>query len=436
MLYKGTLNVYFPCELKNSQEIKRMRRMWADVMQGQRNLTRRLRFPNTNQMDILAFRQQKEDLLKAYQATWATRLGVDLPNREESGCYATPELADEYRHPREDNLFVKSVSLKVSSFYVKYPPLTEGKDGVCIEGKLIFHVNVDNRVATAIVVFNFGRLSVDDVILLKHTFYKRCHVIIYERDGERQFRQTASTFQEYVTSKLKPIYPYLETDIDNRARYMLLDVIEPIANYPDIKLRNAIIYGMLTSDEGWRHAMNAGRNLGRNHSKRDAYQLYYNRKNAIVVTTLEAYSRYIQEKSRIWNSINHAQGHVEIPTFIDFYDVAGIDKQLFAKYLKTVELDYLINIASTNEISNKIKKSLFNPIKLSYRAYRLWKILNELDMNLYHIDNEMHESFEITCAIDKVRTEYNEIIGLLTNFLLLLVAVLTLLATLVTILKQ
>lgn len=48
----------------------------------------------------------------------------------------------------------------------------------------------------------------------------------------------------------------------------------------------------------------------------------------------------------------------------------------------------------------------------------------------------MHESFEITCAIDKVRTEYNEIIGLLTNFLLLLVAVLTLLATLVTILKQ
>lgn len=110
MLYTGTLNVYFPCELKDSQRIRRARKMWKDIAQCHKRGTRRLRQPNTNQMDILAFRQQKEDILKAYQTFWATHLGVRLPNGADS-CYTTHEIAEEYRHPREDNLFVKNVSL-------------------------------------------------------------------------------------------------------------------------------------------------------------------------------------------------------------------------------------------------------------------------------------------------------------------------------------
>ena len=91
--------------------------------------------------------------------------------------------------------------------------------------------------------------------------------------------------------------------------------------------------------------------------------------------------------------------------------------------------------AQTNEISDKISKSLLNPIKLGYRASKLWKILNELDLNLYHIDNTMLRSFGVTRRINEIRQEYNEIVGVLTNYLLLLVAVLTLFATIVTILK-
>lgn len=49
-------------------------------------------------------------ILKAYQAFLATHLGVRLPNGADS-CYTTHEIAEEYRHPREDNLFVKNVSL-------------------------------------------------------------------------------------------------------------------------------------------------------------------------------------------------------------------------------------------------------------------------------------------------------------------------------------
>lgn len=145
MLYTGTLNVYFPCELKNLQGIKRARKMWKDIAKCHKRGTRRLRFPNTNQMDILGFRQQKEDILKAYQAFWATRLGVRLPNGA-AGCYATHEIADEYRHPREDNLFVKNVSLPLSSFKVEYPPITDGNKGIKIDGKFIFSVNIDNNV--------------------------------------------------------------------------------------------------------------------------------------------------------------------------------------------------------------------------------------------------------------------------------------------------
>lgn len=44
-------------------------------------------------------------------------------------------------------------------------------------------------------------------------------------------------------------------------------------------------------------------------------------------------------------------------------------------------------------------------------------------------------SFGVTRRIDEIRQEYNEIVGVLTNYFILLVAVLTLFATIVTILK-
>lgn len=430
MLYNGTLNVYFPCELKNSQEMRRARNMWKDIVQCHKRATRRQRRPNTNQMDILAFRQQKEDILRGYQAFWATHLGVRLPNGAAS-CYATHEIAEEYRHPREDNLFVKNVSLPLSSFNVEYPPLTNGNQGVKIKGQLLFSVNIDNDVATAIVVLNFEGLNVDDVILLKHTFYKRCHISIYEGG----IQQSANTFQEYVASKLIAIHPYLKDDIDGRARYMLLEVDEPIVNAQNVNMRNDIIYGMLTCDEGWRHAENPTRCLGENYSTRDSYKLYYRAKNAIIITSQIDYDQYLQDKTRVWRRIFHAPTHIEPPTFVAYRDVAGIDKQLYAKYLKTVEIDHLITNAMTSEVSDKISKSLLNPIKLTFRAYKLWKILNELDLNLYHIDNTMLCSFGVTRRIDEIRQEYNEIVGGLTNYLILLVAVLTLFATIVALLK-
>ena len=404
--------------------------MWKDIAQCHKRATRRQRRPNTNQMDILAFRQQKEDILRGYQAFWATHLGVRLPNGAAS-CYATHEIAEEYRHPREDNLFVKNVSLPLSSFNVEYPPLTNGNQGVKIKGQLLFSVNIDNDVATAIVVLNFEGLNVDDVILLKHTFYKRCHISIYEGG----IQQSANTFQEYVASKLIAIHPYLKDYIDGRARYMLLEVDEPIVNAQNVNMRNDIIYGMLTCDEGWRHAENPTRCLGENYSTRDSYKLYYRAKNAIIITSQIDYDQYLQDKTRVWRRIFHAPTHIEPPTFVAYRDVAGIDKQLYAKYLKTVEIDHLITNAMTSEVSDKISKSLLNPIKLTFRAYKLWKILNELDLNLFHIDNTMLCSFGVTRRIDEIRQEYNEIVGVLTNYLILLVAVLTLFATIVALLK-
>lgn len=430
MSYNGTLNVYFPCELKDSREIKRARKMWKDIAQCHRRGTRSQRLPNTNQMDILAFRTQKENILKAYRAFWAMHLGVILEDNG-SACYATQEIANEYRHPREDNLFVKNVSLLISTFEVKYRPLAEGNGGAKIMGQLFFSVNVDNNVATAIVILNFENLRVDDVILLKHTFYKRCHISIYED----RIQQNVDTFQEYVTSKLRAIYPYLKDDIDSRARYMLLEVEEPIVNFQDEAQRDSIIYAMLTCDEGWRHAENVGRSLGRNRSTRDSYKLYYDSKNAIIVSSCMEYSQYLQEKACFWERIIHTPNHIERPTFTEFRNIAGIDKHIYAKYLKTVEIDYLITNVQTNEISDKISRSLLNPIKLGCRAYKLWKILNELDLNLYHIDNTMLCSFGVTRRIDEIRQEYNEIVGVLTNYLLLLVAVLTLFATIVALLK-
>lgn len=424
MLYKGTLNVYFPCELKKTQELRRMRRMWNDVMNCHRHITRLQRAPNTNLMDLLAYRQQKESILQAYQSLWTNRFGVPLPNVT-TGCYATEDLANEYRHPREDNMFVKSTSIHLSSFRVEYPPLTSNKRNVCIMGELYFSVNIDNGIATAILVLSFDKLNVDDVIILKHLFYKRCQIAIIE--GVHLFN--ADTFQEYVIRKLSPIFPFMQTEVDCRARYMLMEVFEPIVSFPNQLSREKIIYALLTCDEGWRYCNMANVSLGRDYSTRDSYQLYYNQKNAIIVTSQLAYTNYIQNKGMVWNRIIPAPNHVEIPQFPDASNIAGADKHLYAKYLKSVEIDYLITDALTSEISNKISKSFWNPIKLITRAYKLWKILNELDLNIYHTDRQMQSSFGITSKMQEIRQEYNESVGLLTNYFLLLVAILTLLVT-------
>ena len=425
MLYKGTLNVYFPCELKKSQELSCMCRMWNDIMNCHRHITRLQRAPNTNLMDLLAYRQQKESILQAYQSLWANRFGVPLPNVT-TGCYATEDLANEYRHPREDNMFVKSTSIHLSSFRVEYPPLTSNKRNVCIMGELYFSVNIDNRIATAILVLNFDKLKVDDVIILKHLFYKRCHVAIIE--GVHLFN--ADTFQEYVIRKLSPIFPFMQIEVDCCARYMLMEVFEPIVTFPNQLSREKIIYALLTCDEGWRYCNTGNASLGRDYSTRDSYQLYYNQKNAIIVTSQLAYTNYMQRKRMVWNRIIPAPFHVESPCFPATSNIAGVDKHLYARYLKSVEIDYLITDALTSEISNKISKSFWNPIKLILRAYKLWKILNELDLNIYHTDRQMHRSFEITSKMQEIRREYNEIVGLLTNYFLLLVAILTLLVTL------
>lgn len=402
-----------------------MRRMWNDVMDCHRHITRLQRAPNTNLMDLLAYRQQKESILQAYQSLWANCFSVPLPNVT-AGCYATEDIANEYRHPREDNMFVKSTSIHLSSFRVEYPPLTSNKRNVCIMGDLYFSVNIDNGIATAILVLSFDKLNVDDVIILKHLFYKRCQIAIIE--GVHQFN--ADTFQEYVIRKLSPIFPFMQTEVDCRARYMLMEVFEPIVSFPNQLSREKIIYALLTCDEGWRYCNMANVSLGRDYSTRDSYQLYYNQKNAIIVTSQLAYTNYMQNKGMVWNRIIPAPNHVEIPQFPDASNIAGADKHLYAKYLKSVEIDYLITDALTSEISNKISKSFCNPIKLIARTYKLWKILNELDLNIYHTDRQMHRSFEITSKMQEIRQEYNEIVGLLTNYLLLLVAILTLLVTL------
>lgn len=424
MPYNGTLNVYFPCGLKDNHEIRRIQRMWDDFMQCHRDGLRMMHNPNTDQMDLAVLRKQKEGILKVYQAIWADRFHLELPQNDDLGCYATAELANEYRHPREDNLFVKSTSLLLSSFNFQYDGLTE-KNAI-IGGRLFFSVNIDNSVATVILVLNFWNLNTDDIIILKHLFYKRCKVTICEGSTT----QAVNTFQEYVTSKLRPIYPYLKTDIDCRARYMMLEISKADAREQNTYQHASMLYGMLTCDEGWSYANNVNNKLGRDYSPRKSYQLFYNGKNVLIVNFPRRFSAYIKEKQETWKRLTCPEKHIESARFYESSNIAGVDKQLFAKYLKTVEIDYLINDAITSEVSRKISKSIFNPIALIRRLLKSWKILNELDLNIYHIDKDMHRSFGILSNLANIRQEYSYIVGVLTNYFIILVALLTLLATL------
>ena len=383
-----------------------------------------------------------------------------LGYNDELSPFALKCMQRAYRRNREDNLFAKNFQYILSRFRLTYNEAEVSKTAISCEGLLLLNINADNSIATCIVTLHFKELPAEDVILLKHIFYKRLLVDIQERkpsmnlrndcnccssfeccDGEVKGPIEQGTIQDYVNKKFCHYYipSMLDYDVDYRARYSFLelhnDLDEIKINKQTLKCESDLsflrqMYGMFVADEGYAHVNieKSCQSFSANVSYRKEYSLYLSGLNAIMINHSKDKRRQCKEEQKCFEKrYNSPQNDIHIEP-IEGLCIPGLLEECFPSFLKSVEIHYLINKVTTNEIILHDRSYLYPWIFLK-RLLLLWGILYELDSHKYHINNDFHEAFGIPGQMEVIRQEYNSLLTYTLSFIMGIIAVLTLVLT-------
>ena len=438
-MYYGKMSVFFPCKVK-PKELKRWNGIWNRLRKRQTDFIHHTRSPLTDLLDMRTFRDYNEAVLSAFQ----TVMGKDCVMNSAVSPYAVECLQKAYRNSREDNAFVKYAQVVLSKFSLRYTINSQKRDITCV-GTLIYNVNLDNGVGTLIVTLRLARLSAEDIIYLKHAFYKRSIVDIVDFDisgiadrctggacfgciaknANKQHLKT--TIQDYVNEKFRKIghYNQLEYDVDFRARYSFVEL-----TMRGRLLTDGELYGIILADEGFQYVPKAvyGREIWKdstqNISTRKSYDFYMNGLNAILVyRNLLKKVRCNHDACRFGDDINFNRA----PEFVETEQLPcsclpGLQEDFFPAYLKAVEVHYLVNKVNTNEIAVH-ERSFLKPWIFLKRLFLLWEILYELDTHKYHIHKTFVERFGINKELETIRAEYNSLLTHAMSYFNVIIAI-------------
>lgn len=446
----GIINLYFPCKLKKTRALRLLECKWKHVRNKHNKEIDLMNQPLTDLIYREYYRTDIEDILAEYQDA------IGQNNCKNSAPFATPCLRDVYRNMHNDYIFSKNVSIVISTFRLEYKE--QINDSSCIRnlpGALLLNVNTENRVATFIICISFNNFTIDECIYLKHVFFKNCKItiketvnlnkgqlkkkchhdcIFSEEFAESKGEIKVHTIREYIKQKSPFCNKVLDDNLDLRCRYTYLEIdnlpLQECGNNAE-KARN--IYALITSDEYYRNYENE-----KNQKIIDAiiqykhpsshYKIYVKGYHALQINNRELPVNYLKYESTM--------GYIDTNDFFRVKScIAGISvKNIFPKYLKTVEIHYLINNETTNEISSK-ERSYVNPFVFIKRAVRLWKVIYEVDTNKYHNSSEFLDSFGIDKLLKELRDEYNSLLVHILGFFTIILTLFTLLFTILSILK-
>lgn len=459
--YSGSLSICFPCKVKSDFPVSRLNDRWNRWRKRQIDFIHHSRAPLTDLMDKKKNRLINESLLKVFQKT----LVPDLPLDNQCAPYGLKCLQLAYRKRRESNIFSKNIQILLSSFNLEYY-LKNKEKTLKSEGALLLNVNADNSVATLIVVLNFSDYQAIDLIYLKHIFYKRLLVRIIEYKTETQncdcsncawmgcLKKTPKnysiemTMQDFINMKSRGVsfLNKLEYDFDYRARYSFVELTNPNGEFVndydehlDLKsserLENAILleelYGILYADECYvnypfRKLFDIFKT---NNSTRIDYDLYVSGLNALIIRNRLSgiKSSAIQLQEDFIKGYNEHNENIRTEQ-INGSCIPGLQEGRFPSFLKAIEIHYLINKVTTNEIAIH-ERSFLNPVIIFKRLWLLWEILYDVDSHKYHVNNNFQREFGILKQLDDIKNEYN---GLLTHSLSYSMAIVTIIATFIT----
>lgn len=417
---KGSLNFYFPCKLKDLRPLKILDRKWNKLRLAQ---TREIKKNGRALTDLIFFKDYRslnESVLVEFQKTLPGEKLNDSP-------FAAYDIARAYQELYNDYIFSKNTSVVLSTFKIRY---TEGfgynriRD---LNAKLLLNINAENRVACFIVCANFKDFSVDSCIYLKHLFYKHCIVEIIEEKSDESIKET---LVDYVSSKNIFKTSDLDDQIDFRCRYSYLE-IDRIPWHPFSKDKKKEIYGLVKADEGY--DCYPGNPENKEYVQlptvRQSCQIYNSRYDVLLVQSGD-------DKGFPFN-YETAESNIDLNNKYEKDDflIAGVNRYgEFPHYLKAVETHYLVNNETTNEIEPK-ERSYINPIIFCKRAYRIWKILYQVDTNKYYISKNYLDNFGTTNLLRELRDEYNNLLGHIVGFIALVLAFITLIFTIVSVCK-
>ncbi len=439
LLLEGKICFYFPFKLKDKEFFRIFRKRWRSLEKRHENIVRYGRHPRTELLDRIAFVEERERVLSFAQKRIPGAIILD-----DCSPYATPCIKREYQHSLKDNLNAKEVSVVLSSFRLTCDTIA-GR--VKTTGSLLFNINLDNSIATPIIVLNFEKLSVDAIISLKHCYYKHALVHIQEflptetvckNDNnckcllvDRQ--QSDASIDKGLLSMHQYIYDKIPWIIDSQTamsysmKYTLLEIVKPTS--PQV-LADPQIYGLLCADEGWRYVPEE-RMKGKigDNSYRDSHNIYFHWGSGMILTDTQRLIEYKSYKNKFMGLLSHHEEHIRPLTEDVASCLPAIGKGYYPSFLKAVEISYLIYEVNSDEVSPNIK-SYINPWIIIHRCYKLWKIIHEVDMNTYHHSYAVNKSFGNKDKLDDIRKEYGELLSLGINYFLAVVALLTLVATL------
>ena len=462
MRYTGNLSFYFPCSVKSSRRLDAFNKRWRRWHWRQVHHIHHTYSPLTDLMDMERNRRINESLLTHLRMT----IGGEECN-DELSPFALKCMQRAYRRNREDNLFAKNVQYLLSRFRLTYNYDEERSEKTMLcEGLLLLNVNADNSIATCIVTLHFKDLPAEEVILLKHLFYKRLLVNIQEREcsmkipndcscctafeccnGDLKKRIEQTTIQDYVNKKFCHYYipSMLDYDVDYRARYSFLELHDdlpeirfdkqsPICNFWKCNKDDSFIrqlYGMFVADEGHEHVNIAKchQAFSENISHRSEYSLYLCGLNAIMVNHSKDKRRRCKEEQKLFEKRYNSPQEDIHAEHIEGLCIPGLLEESFPSFLKSIEIHYLINKVTTNEIILHDRSYLYPWIFLK-RLILLWGILYELDSHKYHINKDFHKAFGIPEQMESIRQEYNSLLTYTLSFFMGIIAVLTMVVTL------
>ena len=112
-MYNGTLNMYFPCEVRNDA-VSRFRNRWENMRKRQRRFVERHNLPKTNLIDRIDYRNQVESFLAQFHHNYLCKFHTG------GTPYATRGIQKAYHGLREDMLFSKNTNAIVSTFSISF----------------------------------------------------------------------------------------------------------------------------------------------------------------------------------------------------------------------------------------------------------------------------------------------------------------------------
>lgn len=452
MPYNGTLNFYFPCEMKLTREIKRTVKRYNDAIRRQTDYCRIHNIPLVERLDNKNMLAEKERILDKLSYLYS----IHNHHNIKLSPYATQCIWNEYHSRKEDTLFIKNINKVLTRFQLTYKNQNDNKQSIQVEGVLLLNLNLDNQVLTIIASLKFQDLTVDDITLLKHLMYKRGKVTISEyvidsidkdrcKDDAfscictRGFRkgdepEPAKSLQEYIHDRTAFLHRYKKHPFDARARYSLLELSTPLTydvSHP-LMSEMKIMHQLLTADEMTSFAK--VKDI-KDISTREQYKFYVKDLNGLIITSQSEHAEYVQKCKEFVSKLSKARGwHNDYIVQNDCQCIAGIGKRFFADYLKSVELHYLMNNVKSNEITTR-EISYYNPIIIARRAKYLWKILYELDMNIIHFNSAIHKEFGITKMKKEIAEEHSKLIERNNMLFLAFMSIMTCIIAIITLAK-